>query len=401
METDFDVVVVGAGPSGTSAAYRLKRSGYRVLLVDRRTFPRVKSCGGGVSIKTLALIPWSVGSVIENAVKKVSIGLKTVRGPRFQVFEIDDYVCAFVVRTEFDRLNFEKTIESGVEFAQKSAITELDEEEEFVRINFDGRRLTTRYLIGADGANSCVRRLLKAPDSTFYLGFALEGSVNYEDLHSHPMVEFLFGYAHNGYGWLFPKDNHVNVGLYTWDSKAKVSKAILRRYANDRLGTDKLHHVTGYTIGLGGGYSTLNHKRIALVGDAAGFAEPLLGEGIHNAIKSGQAAASAIIACDNRRSENLQAALRRELEPILNDLSRCECLKRLFYRNVRVGYSALHFPIARSALMRGFAAGKTMYELTNAFLWSPLFRPLRPAGLRDFLSRTDSSLHFPGSSGKH
>ena len=129
MKTDFDVVVVGAGPSGTSAAYRLKRSGYRVLLVDRHTFPRVKSCGGGVSIKTLALIPWSAGSVIENAVKKVRIGLKTVRGPRFQVFEIDDYVCAFVVRTEFDRLNFEKTIESGVEFAQKSAITELEEEE--------------------------------------------------------------------------------------------------------------------------------------------------------------------------------------------------------------------------------------------------------------------------------
>ena len=83
METDFDVVVVGAGPSGTSAAYRLKRFAYRVLLVDRHTFPRVKSCGGGVSIKTLALIPWSAGAV--------RMGLKTVRGPRFQVSEIDDF----------------------------------------------------------------------------------------------------------------------------------------------------------------------------------------------------------------------------------------------------------------------------------------------------------------------
>src|SRR5215467_5445222 len=83
METDFDVVVVGAGPSGTSAAYRLKRFGYRVLLVDRHTFRRAKSCGGGVSIKTLALISWSAGAV--------RMELKTVRGPRFQVSEIDDF----------------------------------------------------------------------------------------------------------------------------------------------------------------------------------------------------------------------------------------------------------------------------------------------------------------------
>ncbi|MGH2507781.1 MAG: NAD(P)/FAD-dependent oxidoreductase, partial [Ktedonobacteraceae bacterium] len=116
MKTDFDVIVVGAGPGGTAAAYRLRRHGYKVLMLDRQTFPRVKPCGGGISIKALKLMPWSIGPVIERAVKKLGMGVKTRLDEKFEVFDADGYVCTFAVREEFDRLNFEKTIEAGVEF---------------------------------------------------------------------------------------------------------------------------------------------------------------------------------------------------------------------------------------------------------------------------------------------
>jgi geranylgeranyl reductase family protein len=387
VQADFDVIVVGAGPSGTTAAYCLKRLGYRVLVLDKRSFPRVKPCGGGISIKALNLMPWSVGPIIERAVKTLGMGVKTQATERFEIFEADGYLCTFAVREEFDRFNFEKTIECGVEFEQTFDLTEIDEHTEFVRVRVDGKTLMTRYVIGADGANSAVRHLL-GTGGCFYRGFALEGLVDYANIETELITEFFFGYVKNGYGWLFPKGDHVNVGIYTWDGSVKLSKQRLRAYAINRLGSDKLHHIVGFPIEFGGRNYLQNCERVLLVGDAAGFAEPLLGEGIHNALKSGRAAASAISAFDNGQADSLHRAYKKQLEPLFNDLARCEVLKRFFYSNLDgMGFAALNFPISKTALMRGFAAGKTMYELTNTCLLSPLFKPLVPLGLREFLER--------------
>jgi geranylgeranyl reductase family protein len=390
MKTDFDVVVVGAGPSGTAAAYRLKRHGYRVLLVDRQQFPRVKPCGGGISIKALKLMPWSVAPVLQRAVKKLDMGIHTSTLDRVETYETDGYICTFAVREDFDRFNFEKTIEAGVEFERSGELSDIDERTSHVQIMLGGRSVTTRYLIGADGANSTVRRLLKG-GSYFYRGFAIEGLVDYALIGAEPAAEFIFGKVENGYGWLFPKRDHVNVGIYTWDSNVSLSKEQLRDYAMERIGTDMIEGVVGFPIGFGGRNYAPNRERVLLVGDAAGFAEPLLGEGIHNALKSGQAAASAIISFDSGATQSLRLAYKKELDPIYSDLVRCDDLKRFFYSNLEgIGYGALKSPISKTVLMRGFAAGKTMHELTSAFYLSPFFNPIQPSSLRDFLDRGSS-----------
>jgi geranylgeranyl reductase family protein len=387
MQTDFDVIVVGAGPSGTAAAFRLKRFGYRVLLLDKQQFPRAKPCGGGISIKALNLMPWSVAPVIERAVKKLGMGVTSSATDRFEVFEAEGHVCTFAVREAFDRFNFEKTIEAGVEF-EHTAVSGIDECSEFVRATLANKTITGRYLIGADGANSTVRRLLDA-GCWFYRGFALEGLVSYSDVPTEPLAEFFFGKVGNGYGWLFPKSDHINVGIYTWDDTVTLSKEQLRAYSLDRICTGRLERIVGFPIGFGGRNYVQKRERVILVGDAAGFAEPLLGEGIYNALKSGQAAASAIMAFDGGRSSSLRLASKKELDPIYKDLARCEGLKEFFYANLdSIGYSVLNFPVSKTALMRGFAAGRTMYDLTNKFFLSPFFRPVQPSGLREFLSRT-------------
>lgn len=85
---------------------------------------------------------------------------------------------------------------------------------------------------------------------------------------------------------------------------------------------------------------------------------------------------------------SLAAAYRSALDPLCKDLARCEQLKRFFYANLDgVGFRALASPVVRTALMRGFAAGKTMYELTNMFFLSPWFPPLTPAGLKELAGR--------------
>lgn len=392
---DFDVAIVGAGPSGTAAAYRLARRGLRVLMLDRHTFPRMKPCGGGLTIKTLNLMPYSVGPVLERATTKLGMGVKGESGrKRFEVFETQGHVCAFAVRQEFDRFNFEQTVAAGVSFEQVKDLSEIDELHNRVRLTVDGRKITTRYLVGADGANSIVRKLV-TKGSWFQRGFAIEGLVPYAALGREPVAEFYFGYVTNGYGWLFPKGDHVNVGIYTYDDNVSLSKDQLRAYALDRLETDKLEHIAGYPLGFGGRRYAPASDRVILVGDAAGFAEPLLGEGIHNAIKSGQIAADAILSVHEGRERDLRSAYRTGLRPVVNDVARCDDIARnFFYGNLDgIGFGALSFPISKAALMWGFAAGKTMYEITNTFFLSPFYGVAMPASLRDYLARNSAASH--------
>jgi flavin-dependent dehydrogenase len=271
-------------------------------------------------------------------------------------------------------------------------ISEIDERQGEVRITADGRRITAQYLIGADGANSIVRRLA-TKGTWFQRGFAIEGVVPYGVIGREPLAEFFFGYVANGYGWLFPKRDHVNVGVYTYDDNVSLSKDQLRAYALDRLGTGKVEHIAGYPLGFGGRRYAPTSDRVVLVGDAAGFAEPLLGEGIHNAVKSGQIAAKAIISVRDGTERDLRSAYRSGLRPVTNDVARCDDLARnFFYGNLDgIGFGALSFPISKAALMCGFAAGKTMYEITNTFFLSPFYSIAVPPSLQDYLSRSAAS----------
>jgi geranylgeranyl reductase family protein len=386
QRTDFDVIVVGAGPSGTAAAYRLVQSGYKVLLLDKGRSSRGKPCGGGITIKSLNLMPYSVGSVIEQATKRIGRGLTSSGRRRFEIFETDGYVCTFAVRKNFDQFNLNKTIEAGAQFARINELSEIEEYYRHVRIVCDRRAFTARYLIGADGANSTVRRLIKAGDH-FQRGFAIEALVDRVPTGSEPIPEFFFGYVSNGYGWIFPKRDHINVGIYTHDNGVRLSKDLLREYVIDRLGTDKFESIVGFPLSFGGQGYHLERARIVLTGDAAGLADPFLGEGIYNAIKSGQSAATAILSVD-KSNEKLATAYAEALNPIYRDLSRCEYLKRLIYSNlVRLSSESFSLPFGKNVFMRGFAAGKTIYELTNSCFMYPFFRPIYPTGLRDFLSQ--------------
>jgi flavin-dependent dehydrogenase len=199
MKTDFDVIVVGAGPSGTAAAYQLARFGYRVLMLDKVAFPRVKPCGGGITIKALDLLPYSAGAVIERATRDLRMGIKTYAGRREELFSSNAPICVFSVRAKFDRFNFEKTLEEGVEFQLVGELEAVEERSDHVALSFDGKKISSRFLIGADGANSSTRRLLNA-GRYFHRGFAIEGHVSYADLGIEPTAEFFFGIVRNGYG---------------------------------------------------------------------------------------------------------------------------------------------------------------------------------------------------------
>ena len=384
---DFDVVIVGAGPAGTAAAYPLAAGGARVLLLDRHASPRQKPCAGGLTIKALNLLPYSIAPVLQRSTTGMTIGIRSAKGDLIDYLTKGEHICTFAVRSEFDAFNFKRALAQGAEFDSVKSISAIEDSDDGVAIEADGRRITASYLIGADGANSMVRRLA-GPQSFFSRGFALEGLVPYASIGAEPKTELFFGVVENGYGWLFPKGDHVNVGLYTKDDGVTLSKSALRRYARERLGLDDVDHIVGYPLGFGGDGYRPESNRIMLVGDAAGFAEPLIGEGLHNALKTGQAAARSIIAREsgNASSQAPGAGFQKLIEPVAKDVRRCRRLARVFYANLAgLGGAGLRFPVTRAALLNGFAAGQTMQQITNRFLWSALYPPSTPPSLAEFL----------------
>ena len=373
MPVDFDAIVVGAGPAGTAAAYDLHCAGHRVLLVDRRSFPRMKPCGGGITIKTLKRLRWAVTPVLETATRRLRMGVSGVARPRQAVFEAGSDVCTFAVRAAFDAYNLDRVVEAGVQFQRVDGISSIAVDGHGVRAAFGDRTVSAKYLVGADGANSTVRRLT-GPAPWFRRGFAIEGLVPNAAIGEPPIAQFLFGQVRHGYGWLFPKRDHVNAGIYTWDDAVTLGKDQLTAYVRDRLGVDAVDHMVGFPIGFGAHTAPRGSERIVLVGDAGGFAEPLLGEGIHNAVKSGQAAAAAIDAVESGRAVRLPDAYRHATAPIRSDLATYERAKRLFYAGSgAAGFRALGARPVRTAMMRGFAAGLTLDEIVRPFPFSLLY----------------------------
>lgn len=363
--TDFDVIIVGAGPAGTAAAYDLRLSGKSVLLLDRHDFPRHKACAGGLTVKTLKALRYPVDPVIRNRCRSLEIGKGFSRPVRFGGRR---EICAMTVRAELDAFCLEKTRAAGARFRTIGRIQAIRKNRDFVDIQTSTGPLRAAFLIGADGAQSHVRRLSGDFENS-YQGFAIEGMfpINPE---KPPCMAFDFNVIGSGYGWLFPKDDHASIGLFTGNPDIVLKKRDLVTYARRKLGRMDIENLSGHPMGMGGWRYRPHCRRILLAGDAAGLVDPLLGEGLYNAIRSGQLAARAIILSEskNKTAGYIYDSL---LKSIRLDLKLCRITARWFYRMPALGHWALTSRPAKGALMKGFALGWPLGKIGVGFYRLP------------------------------
>lgn len=193
--------------------------------------------------------------------------------------------------------------------------------------------------------------------------FALEGKA---PLSANQHMSFDFFAVPWGYGWVFPKADHANVGIITFNRKAKLNKHQLLAYTQRKLGHTHLTDIVGHPLGLGPGNGRRSKGRILFVGDAAGSVELLMGEGIHNAIMSGQLAAKATLSAT--APWRVRLAYRWYMRPQTSDLTACHHLHHIFYRFPTFGYWALTRSRLMAALAHGFASGKTTHTIIKSFI---------------------------------
>jgi geranylgeranyl reductase family protein len=361
----WDAIVVGAGPSGCAAAYDLAVAGQSVLLVDKSDFPRPKACAGGLTIKAVKALRYSFDPVVREVVRRVRLegeGGSTKSAP---VLKSREPICVMTVRAEFDEYCLGKTIAAGACFKRISTLRQIVRSGGNVHLLTAGESYRARFLVGADGASGQVRRLC-AQGSWFSQGFALE--VQTAAPKKAVDLTFDFGSVRNGYGWIFPKGDHLNVGVYSPSAAAGLTRSGLLSYVKHKLGTDRVDHVTGQYLGIGaGGYEAGDiqqdlRDRVFLVGDAGGFVDPLTGEGIYGALLSGQAAASAILSetrGDGSAAETFAGCL-AGYRQTLRFSSRAAAA---FYANPERGFRAMRLPLVRRILVRTYTHGLNVKSL--------------------------------------
>lgn len=358
---DYDVIIVGAGPSGCAAAYDLAVAGKSVLLLDRHHFPRVKPCAGALTIKTIKALRYRVDPVVRTVATSIRATRDLTDATKLRSRHP---IAIMTVRAEFDDFCLRKTIAAGAEFRVIDDVLALEEHDSHVLLRTRDAELRANFLIGADGVNSKVRLLL-GDQSWFRRALAIEA---HAPLHpeAQPM-ELDFGVVDRGYAWSFHKGDHLNVGLYTEATGVKLTRPMLADYLRRKFGREDYSHFVGHYLGIGGLHYRPTHQRIFLVGDAAGMTDPLSGEGICNAVKSGQAAAQSIL----QAATEPHLAYREALAELHEDLTFCERATHKFYSRLSAGFTALRMPGIKRALMNGYALGMTLSTIRKSILTLP------------------------------
>jgi geranylgeranyl reductase family protein len=291
----FDVLVVGAGPAGSATAIHLARAGARVLLVDRARFPRDKPCGGGLTGRALRHVPVDVSPVVEHVVDRFV--LRVGYGRRF-ARRSERPLILMTQRRRLDLHLAERAAAVGADFRDGVKLERLEIRPGGATARVRGTPVLASFVVGADGANGTVARTAGLGDG-IVTGVALEANASWSDLDPSPYratawVEL--GTVAGGYGWVFPKGDHGNLGVGGWHGEGRRLRSHLETLARAH-GVDpaRLRDVRGHRLPMRVPGAPAASGRTLLVGDAAGLVDPLSGDGMYEAFVSAELAAAAIL----------------------------------------------------------------------------------------------------------
>lgn len=359
--------IIGAGPSGSYAAYQLARAGFEVLLFDKYE-AREKPCGGGVTYKALSSFPLITAS----PVPRTFITRLRVIDPAYKTVDLHlDRPLSIFSRREMDYYINLSARKAGAQFFP-TRVVDLTTDGSGWRLRTTDAEHRVDFLVGADGAKSLVRAKFVGPfgkrDLATTAGYYVPGCY-----HSDVIICQFLGRGFRGYLWSFPRHDHLSVGIISDLTRAQspvmrehVRRFIRQTYPEAVVGPEQfysavapeVHYASWPTLPFSG-------DRWALIGDAAGFVDPVTGEGIYYAMRSAELLSAALIQGNLR---DYRDACRKEFIEEFIRASRWKYRLGDYYSLIaRVLIGSRHSSVLQT-LQNEFVAGTLTYRTMRAAL---------------------------------
>jgi len=296
---NFDVIIVGAGPSGLKCAEVLSKSDLSILILEKDTVFGDKVCGGGITRKDRAILDIP-DEIIEHHINKTAVHSKKnksqANAPAPFVFTLD--------RKDLGSWQREQLKNSTVKVLTGTRVTKVYKD----RIIVNGTdEYSYQFLVGADGYNSIVRKFLNIPQEKHLIG--IQYIVTDPDVDPRLKIYLNQKYFHAWYAWIFPHKDTFAVGCCC-DPKIFPAKKLKRNFHQWLQEMDiDISNAKYESAPISYDYRGIRFGNLFLIGEAGGFASGFTGEGIYQSLVSGEAAAMMILDKDHT-SEPLKKVLK-------------------------------------------------------------------------------------------
>ncbi len=334
----LDVLIIGGGAAGSSAAFHLATAGHKVTLIEKRDLSSIKPCGGGMASSVQKWFPFDLRPAIDEVIHRVDFSwfLKD----KVQAVLPGSEPFWIVNREKFDAYLLKQAVSAGTELLNPVSVTDVNKLKETWQITCNnGKQLEARSLIIADGSNSpWPLRLGLGPrkqNHALTTSVRLEGRGNLEE----GVARFEFGLVHHGFAWAFPISNGINVGVGTFIGNQKLdSLKVLDKFLPS-LGFDpSAGHKQHSKLRIWNGHHKIHGQGIVLVGDAASLCDPFLAEGIRPALLSGCNAAKSLDSWLKGKTPDLVNYTVKMQNEWGDSMAWGKRIAQVFYRFPKVGY---------------------------------------------------------------
>lgn len=329
---NYDVVIIGAGPAGISAAHNLINNDISCCVIDKQKFPRDKLCAGGITSKTFDIIK-------SLDLKDEFNGKNTVVSENVSLYLEYEYITDIKCKEKtylVDRLEFDEYLVKEYEkkdgvILENTKVKNIDTKNNLITLD-DNNKLKFKYVIGADGAVGITHSIVEKDFKVN--GFCLQIDVNKDECKYYSdNMSMYYGVLPYGYGWIFPKQNHISVGFIGNYDKSIDYTSEFNKFLSKLKINYKKSEYKGAFIPFGNYIKSPINKdgNLILVGDAAGFVDPITGEGIYFAVQSGIKASDIIIkSIQNKNSEYIKE-YNKEILEITKNIRLANHFKKLIY----------------------------------------------------------------------
>ncbi|ABX08453.1 NAD(P)/FAD-dependent oxidoreductase [Prochlorococcus marinus] len=333
-----DVVIIGSGAAGSSAAFHLANANKKVTIVEKDLLPKLKPCGGGIAASVQELFPFSLEPIIEEVIKKVEFS-----------WCLSDKVIAnlpgsapfWIVRREnLDLFLVEQAINQGAELLKPFEVSKLYKEEGYWVISSkENKKLKSRAVILADGSQSPWPKLFGIGPKNLHHASTTSVRLEGRGLLEEGTSRFEFGLVHHGFAWAFPLKGNVNVGVGTFIGGSSINIEEILEKLLPSLGFDPKEGIRqNSSLRVWNGHCNLHKDGIVAVGDAASLCDPFLAEGLRPALISGYKAAFSLNLWLEGNVKDLSDYTNSMKVTWGNSMAWGRRISQIFYRFPKVGY---------------------------------------------------------------